>query len=145
MLSVSTYPQEYIDDCRSRIDSQLSAYNDLVTAARDAGPTSETRLDSALEAFEPMFFNNMVLVLDHYFCHRGRSIEGKDGNALNEVRVLCSSLMDNDGIMAADKTIRLKPASSLLKHEVGDEIKLSEGDYRLLSTAFFAEIESKYL
>ena len=135
MLSVSKYTPEYIETTRSRIQAQLSAYRDLRAAANGA---------PAVEAFEPLFFNNMVLVLDNYFAHRGRGLEGKDGNPLNEARVLCKSMLDNDGVMVADKTIRLKPAESLLKYEVGDEIKLSEDDYVLLSEAFFAEIEVRY-
>lgn len=141
MLSVSKYSQEYVDQCRSSIDSQLSAYEDLAAAA---AATSEPRLDAALKAFEPTFFNSMVLVLDHHFLHRGRNIEGKDGNPLNETRVLCNSLMDNGGAMAADKSIRLKPADSVLKYDVGDEIRLSEGDFRLLAKNFFSEIKSRY-
>jgi hypothetical protein len=35
----------------------------------------------------------------------------------------------NDGIVAADKTIKLSPSTSVLKHQVGDEIKLSEQDF----------------
>jgi hypothetical protein len=54
----------------------------------------------------------MALVLDHYFCHRPRTLEKKDGDPLNEVRVLCNSLMSNDGIMVADKTIMF-PNSAL--------------------------------
>lgn len=83
-----------------------------------------------MKAFEPTFFNSMVLVLDHHFLHRGRNIEGKDGNPLNETRVLCNSLMDNGGAMAA--------------YDVGDEIRLSEGDFRLLAKGFFSEIKSRY-
>ena len=60
------------------------------------------------------------------------------------VRVLCSSIMENDGIMAGDKQIRLKPDASVLGYEAGDEIRLSEADFRLLSEAFLAEIEAKY-
>ncbi|MEX1264623.1 MAG: DUF6596 domain-containing protein [Actinomycetota bacterium] len=75
---------------------------------------------------------------------RTRALEKKDGNPLNEVRVLCNSMLNNDGIMTADKTIRLDPARSLLKYQVGDTIKLNEGDFLLLSKAFFAEIENMY-
>jgi hypothetical protein len=46
--------------------------------------------------------------------------------------------------MSADKTIRLDPASSVLKYQVGDEIELSESDFIALSSAYFAEIERKY-
>jgi hypothetical protein len=141
MLSVSKYTQEYVDQCRASIDSQISAYEDLVTAAASTG---EPRVEAALQAFEPTFFNSMVLVLDHHFLHRARNIEGKDGNPLNEARVLCNSMMDNNGVMAADKTIRMKPGESLLTYDVGDEIRLSKDDFRLLANGFFAEIESKY-
>ena len=87
----------------------------------------------------------MVLALDSYFVHRARAIEKKDGNPLNEVRMLCNSMMNNNKIMCADKTIKFAPAKSVLKYRVGDEIKLNEADFILLSSAFFAEIESKYL
>ena len=36
--------------------------------------------------------------------YRARTKEGKDGNPLNEVRMLCSSLMHDDGRLAARVT-----------------------------------------
>jgi len=145
VLCMNTYDQEYIDECRAKIASQISAYKQLVSTARKLAGPKRSQLDSAVEPFEPVFFNNMVLVLDNYFVHRSRTIEKKDGNPLNEVRVLCSSMMSNGGIVAADKTIKLNPATSVLRHQVGDEIELSEEDFLRLSKAFFAEIESKFL
>ena len=85
----------------------------------------------------------MVLTLDSYFTHRARALEGKDGNPLNEVRVLCNSLVQNGGLLAPDKTIRLKPATSVLGYDAGDEISVTEDAFVRLSDAFFAEIESK--
>jgi hypothetical protein len=73
-----------------------------------------------------------------------RKNEGKDGNPLNEVRVLCDSLTDNDGVLVADKTIRLNPEKSILGLEVGDEIRLTEADFRRLADGFLAEVESRY-
>jgi hypothetical protein len=47
--------------------------------------------------------------------------------------------------MGTDKTIKFDPARSVLKYKVGDEIKLNEAHFVLLSKAFFAEIERKFL
>ena len=144
MLSVNKYTQEYVDACREEVNRQVATYVDPTTAARDLAPDGNTDLGAAIEAFEPRFFNSMILALDAYFCHRARAMEKKDGNPLNEVRVLCNSIMHNDGRLAADKTIRLDPATSVLKYQVGDPITLDATDFSLLSDAFFAEIEAKY-
>jgi hypothetical protein len=144
MLSVTTYPQEYVDACRARVQAQVAAYRQLLAAARDGGSATPP-LTAAIDEFEPVFFGNMVLVLDTYFTHRARMHEGKDGNPLNEVRVLCSSLLTNGGVLKADKTIKLKAASSILGLEIGDEVRLSEDDFARLAEAYFAELERRYV
>jgi hypothetical protein len=145
MLCINNYTQKYIDGCRLKINSQVSAYKKLVTTARNRIGTEEKALNAAIESFEPVFYNNMVLMLDAFFVHRARAIEKKDGNPLNEVRIMCNSMMHNNNLMCADNTIRLNPAKSVLKYKVGDEIKLKEADFLKVFTAFFAEIENKYL
>ena len=97
-----------------------------------------------IDEFERQFFNHMILALDHYFVHRSRTIEGKDGNPLNEVRMLCDAIMENGGRMSANKTIRYKPETSILKFKIGDEIRLNADDFARLSAAFLDEIEKKY-
>lgn len=136
MLCMNDYPPEYVRECRARVGAQLAAYRTLVAAAKDP---------AAIDAFEPVFFNNMVIVLDGYFMHRSRILEQKDGNPLNEVRVLCTSMMSNSSAMAADKTIKLDPEKSILGYRVGDEIALTEAQFVRLSAAFFAGIEEKFL
>jgi hypothetical protein len=135
MLGMKTYPQEYIDQARTRVASQVAAYETLAAAAKKP----------AIEAFEPILFNNMVLVLEQCFVHRLRGVEGKDGNPLNEVRVLASSLLEHDGKLTADPTIKLDPATSVLKGAYGDEIQVRAADFVRLADAFFAELERKFL
>lgn len=47
--------------------------------------------------FEVRFFNDQVLLLDLRFVHRLTGIEANDGNLLNEVRVLCNSILLHQG------------------------------------------------
>jgi hypothetical protein len=35
----------------------------------------------------------------------------------------------NHGVMSTDKTIKFSPAKSILKVQIGDEIKLTESDF----------------
>ena len=114
MLCVNNYTQKYIDECRSKVEFQISVYKNLITTAGSKNVTNETKLNAAIESFEPVFFSNMVLVLDNYFVHRSRTMEGKDGNPLNEVRILCNSMMNNNNKMCTDKTIKFNPAKSVL-------------------------------
>ena len=141
MLGMKAYTKDYIDACRARVDADLRAYRKQVGRA----PSKE---------FEARFFNDQVLLLDYIFVHRLSGIEGKDGNPLNEVRVLCNSLLLNQGKLQVDKltgwpssavsSLTLPPEKSLLGLEMGDDINLSEDDFVRLSKAFFAEIEMKY-
>jgi len=142
MLGMKKYTQDYIHACRVRVDADLRAYRRQVGKA----PCKE---------FEARFFNGQVLLLDHMFVHRLMVIEGKDGNPLNEVRVLCNSILLNNGKLQIDKlpgwpdsagaSMKLPPEKSVLKLKAGDEVKLSEADFVRLSKAFFAELEKKYL
>ena len=141
MLGMKQYPRDYIDACRARIDADLRAYRQQVGKSRD-------------EEFESRFFNNQVLLLDRMFVHRLAGIEGKDGNPVNEVRVLCNSLLLNKGKLqverlpnwpeSAGSSIKLPPEASILRLRPGDEVKVREADFVRLSKAFFTEIEKKF-
>jgi len=133
VLSVSSYAKDYVDACRAKVAAQLASYRNVLAAK-----------PSEIDAFERQLFNHMILALDHYFVHRSRTMEGKDGNPLNEVRMLCTAIMENEGRMSADKTIRYKPETSILKFKAGDEIRLSADDFARLSAAFFDEVEKRY-
>ena len=144
MLGMKEYEQDYIDACRSRVETQVVMFHEVAQAARDHGDADVSHLEGALESLEYEYFNNMLIVLDGYFVHRLRGVEGKDGNALNEVRVLVRSLMENGGTVMADPQIRLDPARSVLGLEVGAPITLTLQKYRRISDAFLREIENKF-
>jgi len=87
----------------------------------------------------------MTIVLDRYFVHRLRQVTGKDGNPLNEVELLTESPMNSDGVLRGNNVINFVPDASVLKLNIGDRIALTMDQFELLSTAFFVEIEGKFL
>jgi hypothetical protein len=143
MLGRKNYTQEELDHATTAIDRQVAAYRELVEAIDGAG--SDPKVKAALDAFEPLFFNNMTIVLDRYFVHRLRAVTGKDGNPLNEVELMSDSLMNNDGILRGNNVIKLVPDQSILKLDIGDRIKLSAAQFERLSKAFLAEIRAKFV
>ena len=62
---------------------------------------------------------------------------------MNEVRVLCNSMLLHDNVMTADGSIKLQPAKSVLKLLYDDAIALNEANFVAVSTAFFDEIERR--
>ena len=141
MLGRKTYTQAEYDHAKKAVDQQLAAYKKLVKAV-DA--TGDPKVTAALESFEPLFLNNMTMVLDRYFVHRIRPVTGKDGNPLNEVELMTESLLD-DGVFRANKVIKLDPDESVAKIEFGDKIAMNVAQFERLAKAFFAELEARFL
>src|SRR3954454_14824564 len=137
MQGVEEYEQDYIDACRSRMESQIAMFHEVARPARDHGDADVTGLEGALESLEYEYFNNMLLVLEGYFVHRLRGVEGKDGNALNEVRVVARSLMENGGTLMEDPQIPLDPEGTVLGLRTGEPERLTLQQYTRLSNAFF--------
>jgi hypothetical protein len=143
MLGRKDYTREEYENGKSPIDELLAAYKKLVKAVTDATP--DRKVQSTFDEFEGLFFDNMALVLDRYYVHRLRMVTGKDGNPLNEVELICDSLMNNRGILQENNVIKYVPTQSVVKLDLGDQIRLSEQDFERLSSALFAELERKFL
>jgi hypothetical protein len=141
MLGRNSYTQEELDNAKDSVARQLGAYARLAKAV-DA--TSDPKAKEALDAFEPVMFNNMTLVLDRLFVHRVRNVSGKDGNPLNEVELMTESLMNNDGVMRGNNVIKLDPQKTVAKVKFGERIALTAAPFDRLAKAFFAEVEARF-
>ena len=137
MLGRTSYTRDEINNARFALAEQLTAYATL--AAESNGETAQ----AALADFEPLFFNNLVLVLDRFFVHRARAVTGTDSNPLNEVGLIAESLMENHAVLRGDPAVRYVPAASVVGLELGDDIRLTAAEFERLADAFFAEVEKR--
>jgi hypothetical protein len=87
----------------------------------------------------------MTLVLDRHFVHRLRMVPGTDGNPLNEVELLSDSLMNNRGALRGGNVMKYAPDESVLELDIGEPIELTATDFERLSSAFFDELERKFV
>jgi hypothetical protein len=86
----------------------------------------------------------LVVALDRWFSLRNPKVEGRDGNPLNEVRVLAEAVTESGAVMTAPRGIKLQPESSVLGLEEDDEITLDGDAFDRLFDAFLAEVEAKF-
>ena len=140
MLGRNSFTTDEVNHAKAAIADQISAYKALAKATG-----ADKHGQAALDTFEPLFFNNLALALDRYFVHRIRPVTGKDGNPLNELELIAESLMNNNNVMAASKVIKMVPDNSVVKLHVGDTIALNLDQFERLSTAFFEDLERKFL
>ena len=122
--------------CRAELAAQLAAYRDLVAAASKASGMSLTRIDAALAAFEPGFFNTLLVALDARFAQRPDGL----GAACDEVRLVSASLLAHGGVMTVDAATRYEPSAAILGIDAGDRIALNADDFEAISAAFLAEL-----
>ena len=140
MLGRRTFTRAEIDRARLVIGSQLEAYRELERAVRgsDGGD-----VQPALAEFEHLFFNTLALALDRPFVHRVRNVTGKDGTPLNELEVICDSLLA-DGVFRAGSVVRYDAAASLVGLEEGAHVRLTADQFQRLAEAVFAELDAKF-
>ena len=139
MLSVTSYSEVYVQLTAAKVEAQLAAFTDLVAATK-----GNAKAEAALVAFAPDYFNTMLLALDHHFMHRMRGAEGKDGNPLNEVRMLVDSIMENDGVLKANSTIKYNAEKAVAGIGPGQTIALDAETFGRLAKAYIEELGKRF-
>ena len=130
MPARTAYTSDEVEACRDSCDALLAVW-----AANDVEDTT----------LESLVFLQAVVVLDAWFAHRERDLEGDDGNPMNEVRVVADSVMGNAGTLRVQEPIRWAPERTVLRLAVGDEIELTANGFERLAAAYLAAIENTYL
>ena len=128
MLGRQNYPREYIERCQLDIATQIAEF-------REMPPVSAS--------FAQRLAGHLVIVMDACFTYRARDVVGKDGNPLNEVRVLAQSWMYGTTVVE-DSTVKWDTEKMVLGLSKGDDIVLTMGHVDHLQRAFFAELTEKY-
>jgi hypothetical protein len=150
MPGVDRYPKAYIARCRADFAAQVRSYRDLIAAASKASGASLVRIDGAIAAFEPGYFNNLLVALDARFAQRSGDTEadldeiGEIGNPPEEVRRICTSLMDNGGVMAASAHPGPVAGATVLGIDAGDRIALNADDFESICAAFLDAIDARF-
>jgi hypothetical protein len=143
VLGRKSYTREEVDACRAALDQALAAHAALTEAV--AAGTSADKVAVALEEFDGVLFNDLLLVLDRWFVHRLRGVTGKDGTPLNELELLSDSLRDNRGVFQGNNVVTYVREKAVVGLRPGDRIRLSREDFERLAAGVFAELEEKYL
>ena len=139
MLAVTSYNEVYVQLTAAKVEEQLAAYAALAAAVK-----GNAKAEVALAALAPGYFNTMLLALDHHFMHRMRGAEGKDGNPLNEVRMLSDSIMEHDGVLKDNRTIKYKAEKAVAGVAVGQEIALDAPTFERLAKAYLEEMGKRF-
>jgi hypothetical protein len=142
MLGRKDYTKSELDHAKAAVAEELRTYSALDRAVR---ATKDAKAVAALEAFEPVLFNSLVLALDRSFVHRVRPVAGKDSNPLNEVELVSESLLASDGAFRPGTVIKYKRDQSVLGLEDGDRIELTPATFEALAAAFFGDLEAKFV
>jgi hypothetical protein len=138
LLSVDSYPKDHVERCRQSFASQLAAYRTLTEGAAEAEGAA------AVAGFAPLFFANLVLALDEWFLHRSRTLEGKNGGPLNEVRLICEALVTHDGVLTGQRSIKYDADKAVLGLALGEHVLVTETGFVALVDAFLADIEVRF-
>ena len=125
----------------SQIATARAAFAEMVEGWRSIAARSEARARAAAEA---QVFAQMLVALEGWFVHRARAQEGKDGNVLNEVRLLALGVTENGGRFPEPGAVRWRHEQSLTGLRPGDPIRMTEALFSKLAEAFLAAMAERF-
>lgn len=125
----------------AQIATARAAFAEMVEGWRSVAARSEARARAAAEA---QVFAQMLVALEGWFVHRARAQEGKDGNALHEVRLLALGVTENGGRFPEPGPVRWRPEQSLTGLRPGDPIRMTEALFSKLAEAFLAAMTERF-
>lgn len=124
MLPRTGYDRHYVAACRESVGAAIEEL-------RRVGAGSAA-------------WNQLAPALDRWFSLRNPKVEGRDGNPINEVRVIAESVTEYGSVMTVPRGIKLAPEASVLGFEPGEEISLDGDAFERLFDAFLTEVEARY-
>lgn len=134
MLGRNSYPTAQIAACRKDMADMAATWRAVASRSEPI----------ARQEAEAQVFNQMVVALEGWFVHRLRGLEGKDGNPMNEVRLLALGVTTRNGWFPADPTIRWAAESSVTGYAPGDRIRLSEPIFSRLAAAYLDAVAATF-
>ncbi len=126
----TSYTPDELESCRDAADGLLAAWQ--ANGVED-------------ETLENLVFTQAVVALDAWFVHRLRDMEGVDGNAMNEVRVLADSVVANDGVLRVEGPLAWVPERTVLGLAVGDDVMVTADGYERLAAAYLDAISDTFV
>ena len=134
MLARTSYDPSQIATCRTVFAEMLESWRRL--AARTGA--------AARAEAEVRVFNQMVVALDGWFVHRQRSLEGREGDALHEVRLLALGITTHRGIFPQEGATHWQAETSISGLAPGDAIRIGEALFTRLCDAFLEAMTARF-
>jgi hypothetical protein len=141
MLGRKDYTKDELATATKTVNDTVAAYKKLAKAVEASG---DAKAKAALEAFEPVLANDLVLAIDRLFVHRIRNVTGKDNNPLNEVELVTESILAGTPF-TTNNVLKYVPEESVTGLKPGDKVQLTAAEFEALAKAYLADIKSKFV
>jgi hypothetical protein len=138
MLGRKDLTQQELDGARTNVEARLRLFRTLAKVAADG--KAQRVLQPSSRGSPTTWFSRST----------GPSCTGSgwspdETRAPNVVELIAESLMHRGGVFTTNNVIKYIPDASVLGLKDGDRIRLSADDFQRLSTAFFADLERKFV